>query len=352
MIKYLLILIFFPAYLYSQSFSSPESVEYDSANNRWLVGQSGSGAVLVYSPSSSTLTNFYTGLPSGPHGIEILGNVLYCCSGGRIMGIDLTTASLVFNLNLNATFLNGLTSDGVNYLFATDFSAKKIYRVNVSATTYNLMVTTLKTPNGIIYDGEHNRCVFVTWGTSAPVQAMSLADSSISTLRSTSLSNCDGIMRDQQGNWYATSWGTNALNKFDSAFTSNPVTVMSSLSSPADLGINSAGDSIGIPNSGSANNVVFYHIPVPTGLGNNLPSEVASLFPNPAEDHLTILLDNPVLNGVIELSDVTGKILLQQKADGNIFILNRLGLPAGIYHVVVKNKNGEIILTRKVIYGS
>jgi len=350
--KYLLLFALLPIAAFAQTFSSPESVEYDAVNNRWLVGQSGSGAVLVYSPSSSTLSNFYTGLPSGPHGIEILGNVLYCCSGGRIFGIDLTSGTQVFNLNLNASFLNGLTSDGVNFLFATDFSAKKIYRVNVSASTFNLMATTVKTPNGIIYDGAHNRCVFVTWGATAPLQAMSLSDSTISTLRSTSLSNCDGIMRDQQGRWYATSWGSNALNRFDSAFTSNPVAVMNSLSSPADLGINSAGDSIGIPNSGSANNVVFYHIPVTTGLENNLSQEHANLFPNRSDDRLTIMLDYPVINGTIELTDVAGRTLLRKNADGFIFILEREGLPSGIYNVTVKEKNGKIISTRKVIYRS
>ena len=268
--KKLFILFFcLPLVSFSQTFNSPESVEYDTGNNRWLVGNHSSGQVLVYTPSSATLNLFCSGMTGGPYGIEIMGNVLYCCDGGTIKGYNLTTGTLVFNLNLGATFLNGITSDGNNFLFVTDFSAKKIYRVNVASTSYNLMTTTVKTPNGIIYDGAHNRCVFVTWGTAAPVQAMSLADSTVSTVRTTSLSNCDGIMRDQQGRWYVSVWGTNSLYKIDSGFTSNPVVVMSSLSSPADLGINTTGDSIGIPNSGTANNVVFYHIPVTTGIEKN-----------------------------------------------------------------------------------
>jgi len=158
----LFIAIFFPFLSFAQVFNGPESVEYDAVNNRWLSSQHTSGVVLTVEPSSGILTTFCSGMTSGPHGIEIMGNILYCCSGGVIKGYDLTTGTLAFNVNLNATFLNGLTSDGGNYLFATDFTAKKIYRVNVTDSSFNVMVTTVKTPNGIIYDGPHNRCVFVT----------------------------------------------------------------------------------------------------------------------------------------------------------------------------------------------
>ena len=348
--KLILILFLIPLIVHSQSFSSPESVEYDAANSRWMVGQNGSGQVLSYSPSTATLSSFCAGLTLGPHGIEILGNVLYCCDGGWIRGYDLSTGSLVFTLNLGATFLNGLTSDGNNFLFASDFSAKKIYRVNTSAVTYNLMATTIKTPNGIIYDASHNRCVFVTWGASAPIQAMSLADSTISTLRATSLSNCDGIIRDRQGNWYATAWGTNSLNRFDSAFTSNPVSVMSALSSPADIGINTSGDSIGIPNSGSANNVVFYRIPVATGIEDDVEQNHVSLFPNPSDDQTTIVMDSPVKNGIIELIDLSGRTVISKKVSGLVFLLDRGVLTSGSYLVTVKESDGKTIFTRKVVY--
>lgn len=69
------------------------------------------------------------------------------------------------------------------------------------------MCATIKTPNGIIYDGANNRCVFVTWGSNSPIQAMSLADSTISTLATSTYSNSDGITRDPAGFWYVTCWG-------------------------------------------------------------------------------------------------------------------------------------------------
>jgi hypothetical protein len=348
--NYLILLLFFiPSLIFSQSFNGPESVEYDVANSRWLVGQNGSGVVLEYNPSSGLLTNFCSGMSTGPHGIEILGNVLYCCDGGWIRGYNLTTGAAVFNLNLGASFLNGITSNGNDQLYVTDFSAKKIYRVDVVNSTFNIMASTIKTPNGIIYDGVNNRCVFATWGSAAAVQAMSLLDSTITTLKTTTLSNIDGITKDVQGNWYVAAWSNNALSKLDANFVNAPVVVKTGLTSPADLGINATGDSIGIPNSGSANNVVFYVVPTSTGINENTFS-AAKIFPNPSTELITISLDQAIVNGTIELNDSNGKQLLIEKFNGYVKQLYRGNLKAGIYFVQVKNEKGEVFQTRKVIF--
>jgi hypothetical protein len=344
----LLAFLFFQCVTYAQVFSGPESVEYDAANSRWLVGQRNSGKVLILNPANGGLTELCTGMTAGPYGIEILGNVLYCCDGSRVRGFDLTSGAAVFSVNLGATFLNGITSDGVDNLFITDYSAKKIYRVNVATGTFNIMATTVKSPNGIIYDGANNRCVFVTWGSSAPVQAMSLADSTISTLITTTLSNCDGITRDLSGNYYISAWGTSSLNKTDNTFSYNPTPVMTGLSSPADLGSSAAGDSVGIPNSGSANNVVFHPISTSSGISEHNQTE-ANYFPNPASDRITITLDKPIINGRVELIDSSGKTVSEAKANGNIFFIEKGKLPAGNYSVKISEK-GKQIYTNKIIF--
>lgn len=323
--------------LTAQTFNSPESVEYDAANNRWIAGNNGSGELVSFDPP--TISPFSVGSPlaSGPHGIEILGNVAYVCDGGYIRGYDLTSGMQTFSLNLNASFLNGLTTDGVTYLFATDFSAKKIYRINPSANAFNLMTTTLKTPNGIYYDGANNRCVFVTWGSNAPIQAMSLADSTISTLTTTTYSNCDGITRDNAGYWYATSWGNNSLIRWTPSFTT-PIVVMSNLSSPADIDINTAGDSIGIANSGSANNVVFY-TNITTGI--SLLTEIGfSIFPNPSTSDCTITFSTTQFNSQAILTDPRGRVVRNIRFSGNNLLLERGDLGAGIYLVSITNENG------------
>lgn len=245
----------------AQSFNSPESVDFDAVRGRWIVAQNGSGEIHVYQPQSNALSVLATGITSGPHGIECVGDTVFCCDGSRIRGYNLLTGASVFNLNLGATFLNGLTYDGNGNLYATDFSGKKIFRVQINGAVFSQLATTAYQPNGIYYDGAQNRCVFVNWGTNARIQAIDLSTNAISDLYVSTLSNIDGITRDAAGRWYITTWGGNALRRFDPDFSAAPVTVLNGLSSPADIDINTAGDSIGIPNSGTANNVVFYAVP-------------------------------------------------------------------------------------------
>ncbi len=334
--------------LHAQVYNSPESVEYDSANQRWFVSQNGSGEIHTLSPGSGTLTLFANGLTSGPHGLVILGNTLYACDGGRIRGYDLTTATQVFNVNLSATFLNGITSDGGHFLFATDFSAKKIYRINTLTNSYNLMTTTVKTPNGIYYDGANNRCVFVTWGSNAAIQAMSLNDSTISTLLPTTLGSMDGITRDAAGYWYFTTWSNNSLNRVDPTFSSASIVVMASLSSPADIDINAAGDSVGIPNSGNANNVVFY-----TGITTGIlqtTSFVANTFPNPTTETMRIQFGQAETNLLVRMTNVQGKLIWEKTVSGNGMDISRNGLPAGTYFVQFKNREGVVRGQTQVVF--
>lgn len=333
--------------LSAQTFNAPESVEYDGAHNRWIVGNNGNGTIASDYPATSTAVPFSSAsLTTGPHGIEILNGVAYVCDGAYIRGYDLVSEANVFNLNLGASFLNGLTTDGTTYLFATDFSAKKIYRINPAANAFNQMCTTVKTPNGIIYDGANNRLVFVTWGTNAPIQAMNFADSTISTLTTTTYSNCDGITRDNAGYWYATSWGNNSLIRWTPAFTT-PTVVMSGLNSPADIDINTAGDSIAIPNSGGTT-VVFY-TGITTGIVN---PEISSftILPNPANENCLITFGTPQFNSEAIVTDMRGRIVRGVRFSGDKLLLERGDLDSGIYLLNIANANGEISGNGKIIF--
>jgi sugar lactone lactonase YvrE len=232
---FLLVCILQCSVLFSQSLNGPESIEWDANNSRWLIGNKGNGTILARN-ENGILSNFVTGISSGPYGIEILGDVLYSCEGGFIRGYNLTSGANVFTLNLNATFLNGLTSDGINNLYATDFSAKKIFKIDVNAVSFTTLASGLaKTPNGIFYDGENNRCVYVTWGSNAPIMAINLTTNATSTILATTLSNCDGITRDSCGNYYVSAWGNNKLNQFDASLTGTHTVLPTVLSSPADI---------------------------------------------------------------------------------------------------------------------
>lgn len=342
--------------LNAQSFNSPESVDYDAAGGRWLVGQNGSGLVHVLSPATNTLSAFASGIPSGPHGIETVGDTVFVCDGANLKGFNRLTGAQVINENLGATFLNGITSDGGANLFITDFSAKKIYRFNRLTLAHNIMVTGLvKSPNGIYYDGPGNRCVFVNWGSNTTIMAMSLSDSTTTVLATPGLSNIDGITRDAAGNWYVTSWGNQSLMKFDPAFANAPVAVLTGLSNPADIDINTAGDSIGIPNSGNANNVVFFTVSTTVGLNPMQRNLLVSVFPNPASDVVRLQWAFAGAERVVVYSQ-TGQCYggrLQHSAywvsNRNELELNSSSWPRGAYVLALIGANGEQLATRQVI---
>lgn len=252
-------------FLFSQALSSPESVEWDEANSRWLIGNSGNGTIITRSIEGVN-TAFISGIPSGPYGVEIVGDEVFCCAGGFIRGYNLSNGTNVFNLNVNGTFLNGLTSDGNNFLFTTDFSAKKILKIDITNSSYTTIASGLtKTPNGIFYDSENNRCVFVNWGSNAPIMAIDLTTFEVTTVLNTTLGNCDGITRDSCGNYYVTAWSNNKLNKFNPSLTGTFTVIPGTLTSPADIDcrFGTTEDVIGIPNSG---NVTFLTIQNPEAI--------------------------------------------------------------------------------------
>lgn len=317
---------------FSQSYSGPESVEYDFANSRWLIANTQSHQVLARD-AAGVLTVFATLTGSGPYGIEIVGDTLFCCNGGSIKGFLLSDGSQVFNVNVGASFLNGITHDDAGNLVATDFSAKAIFKINIAAQTFSAIATGMTTtPNGIIFDAANNRCVFVNWGSNAPVKAIDLATNSITTLTTTTLGNCDGIARDGQGNYYVSCWSGQKVVRFDSSFSSAPVDVVTGLSNPADIFYNTVIDTLGVPNAG--NNSVTFHGFGTTGITVNKKTEVRFIH-EPFTGIITLeghedesffriyeLNGREITSGKISLSE---SIIRLDELDNGIYILSLTG---------------------------
>ena len=325
-----LIFIFTSAYSFSQTLNGPESVELDPSTGDYFVANTGNGTIVRLHPDGS-LSNFASGLSVGPYGIELVGDTLYACDGGSIAAFNRLTGSLLFSVNLGGTFLNGITNDGQN-LYITDFSAKKIYRYNIASAQFNVYVTGLtKSPNGIIYDAANNRLVFVNWGASAPVMAVNLNDSSVTTLTTTSLGNCDGIAMNCQGEFYIASWSPQRISKYDNAFATAAVNMnVSGLSGPADIYFDQTTDTLCIPNSG--NDVVsktrFYSCL--SGIGEEQWNSV-SMYPNPVSEVLNVIFDTDQPVQLI-LTDLGGrKVNTRYQQQANRITVNMQELPQGVY---------------------
>ena len=265
--------------------NGPESIDYDPVNNRYLIANSANGKIMKRSVNG-TISQFVANISPNPYGIEVVGNTVYACCSGKVLGFDLTTGLQVFSVNLGATFLNGITHDNSGNLFVTDFSAKKIYRIKIATQTFNVFAQNLtNSPNGIIFDEPSNSLVFVNWGSSAKIKRCSLADSSVVTILTTSYTNIDGIARKANGDFYISVWGTNSVYKYNNNFSSTPALVVSGLSSPADIYYNNLTDTLAIPNSG--NNTLIFVGQSTVSLSEENFSEVV-IYPNPSANLLFI----------------------------------------------------------------
>lgn len=334
---YALLLAMLPLLAIGQSYNGPESAEFDYVNRRWLIGNTSSHQILSRD-SLGNLSVLVNSTTSGPYGIEIVGDTVFCCSGGSIKGYLLSDGTPVYNLNVGGSFLNGLTHDNAGNLFATDFSTKSIIRVHIASQTFAPVATSLpNTPNGIVFDGYNNRCVFVNWGSNAPIRAIDLATYAVTTVVTTTLGSCDGITRDAIGRYYVSNWSGQSIVRFDSAFAAPPATVVSGLSNPADIFYNVVDDTLAIPNAGN-NTVTFYGFPSAVGISNVMPEHLVRMGPNPLPVGGTLVVHCPSRVSRVELHNLNGALIgtlvCEQRDLETVLILHMpTGLSGGTYYL-------------------
>jgi sugar lactone lactonase YvrE len=244
------LLIFTASAAVFAQFNAPESVIYDSTEQRYLVSNAGGGTLAQISHSGA-VTTWVSGL-NGPKGMAILNGILYVSCVNRVRGFALEDGSDAMNLQIpGASFLNDLTEDGI-YLYVSDTQANRIIRVDPSDTSFTVLVASgLASPNGLLHDAENNRLLLCSFRINSPIQAIDLTSGTVSTVRTTTLSDLDGLTRDQYGYYYLSSWGTNSIYRFDPAFANNPELISSGHNGPADIFYNQFTDTLAVPNMNS-----------------------------------------------------------------------------------------------------
>ena len=259
--------LLFPSLACAQSLSGPESVEFHARLNRTLISNTNNGTIVARA-ANGTLSLF-TSAPSSPYGIELLAGTLFVLDSGHVKGYDIDTAAPVMDLSLaGAGFLNGITSNGIDTLYISDFSLKTIRSINVSNLAAPVAETPISTgsstPNGLVYDRTANRLIIATWGSNAKILSLDLTPGATpSPLINTSLNNIDGITLDCHGAIIVAAWGGcssgGCLRRFDPPFTlvSSANVIVDGLSNPADIDYDWVSADIAVPQSG--NNTVSFH---------------------------------------------------------------------------------------------
>ena len=292
------------SFIYSQ-YSGPESVTYDSVYNRYLVTNN-NGKIMQRS-SGGVVTDFVSS-SGGTHGLAIYNGVVYACQGSTVRGFTLSNAALVFTASITgASFLNGIAIDNSGIIYLSDFTNKRIYKLNSSNGAFWQYITnTVSTPNGLALDPPRNRLLICCWGGGAPVRSVNLADSSMTILITTPYSNCDGIKLDKYDNVYISTWGIQSVVRYDINFTLSPVVVASGLSNPADIYVTKSKDTLAVPNAGNST-VTFYNIGNISGvlqINSNIPSGfmLHQNYPNPFNPVTKIRFDIPASGNNVKLS--------------------------------------------------
>jgi hypothetical protein len=318
--------------IFSQ-YTSPESVTFDSVGNRYLV--TNSGGVIKQRSSNGTVTDFAPS-GSGTHGIRIYNGTAYVCASNRIKGFSLSNGVEVFNVQLTgASFLNGMGIDNAGIAYISDFTAQKIYKLNLNTQAWWIYVTSPGgQPNGVYVDSPRNRLLVCFWGSNAAVKSVNLADSTITLLTNTGYNNCDGIYADKFDNVYVSSWSPtpSKILKYDINF-ANPVVVVlnSGLSNPADIFIAKSRDTLAVPNSGN-NTVTFYNINSLLSIqqvNSTMPEDfkLHQNFPNPFNPVTKITFDIP--SGDLK----TTKLTIYDSSGKEIIELFKTELAPGSYAV-------------------
>lgn len=321
---------------FAQTINNPESVEIDPADGSYFISNQGSTDILKLT-TNGTLTLFAP-TAQATAGLELVGDTLYACMGGTLLGYNRVTGVQIINTNLGGSFLNGITHDDTN-LYISDYSDAKIIRFNYHTGQFNDFVTGLTpAPNGIVYDGIDNRLVLVSWGGNAPIKSISITDSLVTPLITTTLGNLDGIAMNCQGEFFVSSWTPDIISKFDHNFSAQGVDIgITGLNSPADIFFDKVSDTLCIPSTGN-DLVKKEHV---ASCVSSVPdiNRVSEMFvwPNPSEGKFTV--NNLPAGAYVRLFDVSGKepkIPVRMIRDGDNARIDIAGFPSGMYflHVV------------------
>lgn len=250
-------------------FNQPESVVFDVKYDRYLVSNKGDGSIVQVNTidahetvgTPSPVFEYFNTELSSIRGMHILNDTLFVASDSGVVGFDLVTAAKVMTVKIaEASFLNDITSDSKGFLYVSDSSASKIFKVDPALHTYSIFVGSgLPSPNGLLHDENNNRLIVCTWQFKAPIFEVSLDTGTVNQLIKTGLHNLDGLAFDSNGFIYVSSWGTNSVYRYDPDFNHPPVQVSKGHKGPADISYNEQDNLIAVPNF-NANRVDYIEV--------------------------------------------------------------------------------------------
>jgi hypothetical protein len=205
-----------------QLLNGPETVVYDSLNDRYLVSNMNQPYNIVSIDHVGNYTAFISdaGLVS-PHGMTISGNTLYIATSmggeGGVVGFDLTTGEQVFEALSPSWFFaaNGIAVDTSGYLYFSLWPAT-MAKVRLSDGESTVMAGGFSSVNGLHFDARNNRLLIADEVFNSQIFGMDIGPDSFYTIPFEN-ARFAGITEDQMHNIYISAFNDREIYRADSA---------------------------------------------------------------------------------------------------------------------------------------
>ena len=185
LINFIILLLSVTNLTRGQSIQSPEAVVFDYDYERWLVSNYFQGCIVQLDLDGNVTYFTEFGLDH-PRGMTIKDGILYVTVTTEIKGFDLSSGTEVFSLFIpNENYLNDVECDDDGHLYMSGSVTSKVYKVYLSSSNHTVFANVVGVPNGLLLDKINNRLLICLWGNNAPIKAINLSDSTVSTIVNT-----------------------------------------------------------------------------------------------------------------------------------------------------------------------
>lgn len=324
--------------------NGPNDIVFDSLNNRYIVSNwAGNSIVAIDSLGNQS---YFLNNVSHAHGMEIKDSILFVASFHNLLLLNLSSASIIASIYVSGSeYLGHIAIDSTNYVYITDWSARKLFRININDQTTMMLHTFTQIPVGISYEENNNRLILLTLTDNASILAYNLAGGNIDTVISTNIDDPDAICKDLNGNYYLTSFSENIVYRFNGDFSSSPEIISTGHGGPSGICYNITDNIIGVTNY-NFNTISLIQLD-PNNVEFDINFEPADYilfqnYPNPFNPSTTVSFSIPLESFVtLKVYDVLGNdiatLVNEEKSAGSYEVrFDGAGLPSGIYFYQLK----------------
>jgi hypothetical protein len=216
------------------TFISPESAAFDSLGNRYLVSDQGNGNIVQFTSDGDT-SYFATDLNLAK-GMKIKGDTLLVAADySYLAGYDLSTDQRIFRIHISgSTEVNDVDYDTSGNVYISDPQGSRIHKLRLSDSTVT-NYPSLAWVNGLLFDEKRNRLLACAWAPDSPIWQISLPDFTDSVIYDMDVGYFDGLTEDVAGNIYISSFQSDAIYRFDSLLSEEPIVFANGFQDPGDI---------------------------------------------------------------------------------------------------------------------